>query len=669
MSRSKNIERRKEGTLIAAIKTWFKANEKLFWVLFLTAICFSFGFAMGPEQLMSLMGGTSVRGQIDGEEVTLKEWTSADEEIRVVSRMQLSPIFFSEAGLNHWDYLMFLREADRQGVIVSDEELGERIRTIYWSLKAASEDPANRGERFDELKQANVFDEREYRTLLRESVFRVRSHRFLQRALHNFIKIEKLKSQVEQVASVSPEEVNAMFDRLEQFRKLSFFEFELDEERQKAIAGALTEDELREFYDENEQKFRFYSPELKVDYCFVPAKHFEETLELTESEIAAEYEKIKNPKFRRDLEADLEDVGFELLSEEEEKERDAQLFQPLTEVREEVVASLKSQRSMASAAELARSLAKKMQPRPKGSVGAHNPGVGGGTITAEEALKEHPFLEVGTSEWFNTGSARDKLGNYWTGALSGMSTTANKNRNLPEDEREEFKLSPSGALSVEKDGYVFYSQVVARYPDEAEFEDQIDDAREKLAGDRLMEELEDKVKPALAEIANGSQKLEAVAEQFGATVHTTPFISRTDRINVPVEEDEEEGDKKEDDDKEDDAPKTEPLRGDYIVRGQGFSISLQGHCKVARDDFNAKLFLVRFDDKRSADIEEFTDDKKRTYYESILSDRRNAVFVQWRMELWEKSRPLIAEYGAPLPPPGEEAPATEQSAPEANASQ
>jgi hypothetical protein len=680
MSRSKHIERRKKFTAVELIKFWFKANEKLFWVLFLTAICFSFGFAMGPQQLMNLVGGAAVWGKIGNEEVTLEEWKNAGEELRMIGTRFPSPgLEFSDQGLSRWDYLMFQREADRQGIVVSREELGERVRSIYWSLKVAFESGANPQERLEELRTANLWDEDEYERLLRDERIGIRSPRFFEKALANYMKVEKIKNEVEQAASVSPEEVTAMFDRFEQFRKLSFFEFDLDEERTKAIAEKLTEDELREFYDDNESKFKFYTPELQLDYVFVPTAHYEETLEFTESDISDKYDQIKNPRFQRVLDADIEEPGFALLDEEEEAAVEAELFQPLSEVREEVIAVLKTEKSKSSASQLTRDLAKKMLPRPKGQVGAFGAGSDGGDLSLEDAKAQYPFIEVGTTEWFNSGNARDKLGNVYASNLSTMASTANKNRTLAADVREEYKLVNYGLPTRDQDGYVLYTRVIARYPNETEFEDHQDEAREKLAIDRLIEELEDQTKPLLAQIADGSLDLDKVAEQFGAKVHTTPFLGRSDPINVPVEEDEDEdadSDKTDPDkddatadaDEEDEGPKTERLKGDYIVRGQGFAVPAPGQCKLARDAYNGKLFLVRFDDKRNADSEELTDEKKRSFYDSILVDRRNAVFVKWRKNLWKSTPPLLARYG----PPGardEEAAGADQSAPEANASQ
>lgn len=681
MSKSKNVERRKELTAVQHLKNWYHANEKLFWVVFLVFIAFSFGFTMAPQQLMEGFGGGVVIGKVFDEEVTREEFKIAGEELGSAARFVGVP--FGEGGYSQWDYIVFQKEAARLDLVVSDEELGERVRNLYWGMKAMEGlDPSNSRSfqsevqsEVERLREANQFNPKEYATLLKER-FRIGNHQFFERALRNLIRVEKLKRYVEGSPAVAPEDVIDIYLRQDQFRKFSFFQIELDEARQGEIGAAFSEDDLREYYDENSQRFRFYTPEIKLDYVFIPGEYFEETVEVTDKEIQEKYEKIKNPRYKRTLDVDV-GSSFELLSEDEQASQEDALFRPLAEVREEVVEELKADKSRTETAKLGRDLGKKLVPNKKGAVGVGAESEDPEVPSLEEIQKEYPFVEVGTTSWINSGNSREELGDYYSRRVQTMLTTATQNRSKSPEERKEITLFSNAVETQDKKGSVLYSAVKVRYPNETEFEDHLEDAREKLSLVKLMDEIEETADPLIRQVRDGEFDLAAAAEKLdGEKVHTTAFLGQADRINVPVEEEDEaeEGEKKDakesSDSEEEDAPKTEPLKGDYVVKRQGFAIATVGDCKLARDEFNGQLFLVRFDDKSDPDVKELTDQRKSQILNSLRFDHRRDIFVKWHKDLWARARPSLAVYREPSSSLDEGAGAEgSQSAPEANAAQ
>ena len=402
MSKSKNVERRKELTAVQHLKNWYHANEKLFWVVFLVFIAFSFGFTMAPQQLMEGFGGGVVIGKVFDEEVTREEFKIAGEELGSAARFVGVP--FGEGGYSQWDYIVFQKEAARLDLVVSDEELGERVRNLYCGMKAMEGlDPSNSRSfqsevqsEVERLREANQFNPKEYATLLKER-FRIGNHQFFERALRNLIRVEKLKRYVEGSPAVAPEDVIDIYLRQDQY------------------------------YDENSQRFRFYTPEIKLDYVFIPGEYFEETVEVTDKEIQEKYEKIKNPRYKRTLDVDV-GSSFELLSEDEQASQEDALFRPLAEVREEVVEELKADKSRTETAKLGRDLGKKLVPNKKGAVGVGAESEDPEVPSLEEIQKEYPFVEVGTTSWINSGNSREELGDYYSRRVQTMLTTATQNR-------------------------------------------------------------------------------------------------------------------------------------------------------------------------------------------------------------------------------------------------
>ena len=153
MSQMKNKEEMHAGERFMAI---IRANEKVFWVLLLAFLGFTFAFGVPVSQMISQMGGSTVSVGF-GKEITEEEYTVGRRVlVRTLDRVQflfqntisyggreltIGPKYrtiYPDSGtpgnstrLNYHEFLLYSREAEKEGLSVSNAEF-EVVRKEAW---------------------------------------------------------------------------------------------------------------------------------------------------------------------------------------------------------------------------------------------------------------------------------------------------------------------------------------------------------------------------------------------------------------------------------------------------------------------------------------------------------------------------------------------------------
>lgn len=265
----------------------------------------SFIFLFGVRGRLSSSKKVSYAGILFGRKVSLQEfgrawWACRNRAVMLhgEERLRETPEllnFDQEA----WDRLTLLREARRQGITTSDQEVVKRIKTLF----------ADKGE----------FDQRNYHFYLR---YRLRTRpRTFEEQLRNDITIAKLITRVTNEVGVTDalleEEYQREFERVEA-------DYILVEPEEFAAEVGLEPVEIEAYYQQHREDFRL--PErVNVEYAAINYSDLEDEVSISNENIE-EYYRTHQEEFRKPASPEGEEI-----EPEEEKS-----YRPLEEVKDRI---------------------------------------------------------------------------------------------------------------------------------------------------------------------------------------------------------------------------------------------------------------------------------------------------------------------------------------------
>ncbi|MBI4584251.1 MAG: hypothetical protein HY717_09550 [Planctomycetes bacterium] len=659
--------RRKEQTTWDRFWLWVKVNEKVFWVVLLVLISFSFAFTGATTTYFGTLGSKSPRLKIDRKVIYDRDQIAANSEILVINTFladTFRPLRFGEGrdGRLDWvDYLLFQHEADRLGIIISKDELGAAIREIYWGMRAAEDARAANAaapggkldnlrmawfQRKEDLRKANAWDLADWLRLFRKfQEHRISgvSPRKFETMLANYLKAEKAVDYARNSAQINPDEVYQEYQRREQLRKLSFFELKPDAKLKEEVAAKITDAEIKKHFEDNLDSFKLKESKIQVGHYFIPFEVFEKEAQLTEDDIKSEYLRTRQEKYSVGLNVD--ESEFNLLSSQDKEAREQKLYKPLEAVRAEVVKDLTRSKSQELARKAADEIRKMLMPEekpaaPPAGSGENQPAPAAPAkpATAAEVAQKHPYFQAGASEWFTRPEALDKLGNLYTFQVSSWFATADKNaKETDESKKVAIKVAEFWQETQDKDGLVLYHDLKVRYPGlPTSVEPVKDEARDELIKARALDRLRDQAEALAAAIREGKKSFEEAAKEAGAKVVDSPFLKRYGSIQVP---DEKAARKKKTEAPGDEPsrPATRPHPGSSLLIGEACAIEEEGKTgRAVRDDDNGAFYIVRLNGKLNPNPEEFKE-RQKYYHANLLRERQDFYFQSYRKELWARA--------------------------------
>jgi len=652
------------------------ANSKVFWVILLALISFSFAF--DPSMVMS---PDPVHGTVFGQEITRSQVQAATSGLEAVHRVAMlsnttaSYRFFGNlVRSDPREFLAYLEEAKRVGIRVSDEELAELRRELWRGLRASEivskENPAaeesddarmqaqiRRYELLESLRTNKVFDRRDWGEKVR-ALTRLPTVTF-EEALRDALTVAKLEEYVLSSVVVPDPELWEEYQRQDEKRKGSWVALEPTPELETALRASFTDEDLRAHLEVNADEFR-QGQAISAEYLIVPREHFasEIAASLTEEDLRSHYEATKESYRRPGIPVD---PGFELLTAEEMEARERENILPFEEAKEQVREKLIADRSNAKARELANALRDRLQVKD-----AQGNLVTGATF--EELVDEHPFLVAGSVRPTTRVDARRDFGAAYSPIVASWFTTAQRDGDLSSAQRSRL-LEPS-VLSDET-GFAFYRNVRVLEPRVPELDEIRDKVADSLYQSRVIDVLENAAREQAEAISAGSASLDALAgttvavkitdgveanARF-ATLESTPeLIGRRDTIRLPAEEPEnaEDGD---DDSHADDAddheghdhaaedakePERKVHPASSALIGALFAIEEQGDATVARAIDGSRAFVVTYAERAAPDSGGFAD-RKSQIRSRLLRERQEKAFMDWVQDVRQRAFAQLAQ--------------------------
>ena len=649
---------------------WLGRNQKVVMVVLLVLIAPLFAFTGPVMDYFSPGAGKQVVSELFGSAVTQAQVERSGRMLRAARVLDQSGYFeMSRIGGgndgNPLDFLALKAKAEQLGIGVSDAELGGRIQDAWRRLVAAEyaqktvavpPGPGNQQqafqvyfqrqqkmqERAEELKASGTFDVKDWLARIQK----VRAQpRDVEETLRDVYTIGKLQSHVLNDVQVSAKDVYDEFLVENEKRTLSWIEVTSSEALIEKFGQKATEEEVQRYYDENAEKFR-REEALRANYVIVPLDYFKTSVEdsVTDADSEEAYTKNRDDFRRPTIRTD--EAQFLLLTAEEQAARDAEVYLPLAEVkdqvREKVIEDKAAKELQTLVSGLQRRLADKTVP-----------------VTPDALAKEYPFLQVGQTGFATRDDAEEVFGDAyvelavsgWFGRLSG-------------DRRAKIEPPPFAQRLPDDKGRVFYTGVETRRASTPRFRAITGEVRTALGAERALRAVGEALKK-LAETQNaaGSVDLAALANTEisvevapgeavpvpagNVEVASGPF-KQTETLKVGQAA--EEGS-----DAEEDAETS--VENSRVILAAGFTIADVGKAaatttieatspRFGASQDEAAAYLVVLDAKSEADPAEFDDNMKQRVERQLLREKQDEHLSKWRAELYREAygqEPAAAE--------------------------
>ena len=697
----KATKHKKQGGFSEKIRNWIKANQRISMVILLAVISFTFAFPALP-QLFSPNRGESVQAEIFGKLLTANELSRLESDREAVTRLLLGgvgrfaaysfPDLLSGLELvsaSSQEQYMYLAEAKRLGLRVSDTELGEVRRRLWRQLAATVRareempplDPTNpqaarnaqyqmfskRSDIAKDLEDRNAFDSRDWS----EQVQRVTGYDgavAFEEAVRDVLLAGKLQDYVNAPVNVTAEAVFERYRDRDQKRKLSWIRLEPSDDLEAKVKEKVEQEGLEAYYDANRSTF-FLEQSITCDYLFTPWSHFETKVrnEIDEEALLKEYQQTLEDYRRPDIRTDT--AEFALLGWAEMMDRDREVYRPLEEVRDEVSETYVAKQTEKELRAYVASLKNQLYP-PAGREAK----------SVAELKKQDDFLVEGHVEPTGQVDAEDSFGEVYAPVVAQWFRTASTTYRLSGAQEIALKsatrLEEKGSAKDEKPkpkGFVFYLDVEILDPHDPPFEEirgRVTDAAyaDKLlellrgAAEAKIEEVESKVKETewgaspLADLAAGDVEIEVsegvkAKAVFGDVEKAHSFVGRQDQLLVAKAADDTDADdsdasETEDEDETEVHVSSAPLRSAAFGLEVDFGLKAENPKKnvtvaVAEDEDEAACYIVSVDDGVYPDPSGF--EKRRDSYEAeLLQEKRQNHFESWRRDLFQRAYPNAA---------------------------
>ena len=647
-----------------------KENEKIIRVLLLLLLAPTFAFTGAFQSCMQQRAGGSnlLAFSIFGQDFTESDLAHARSELQMVNLVHPSQEFPDWSRQDAIRLITFKLEADRLGIRVSDEELGEMVRTVYQreaakraaleSIRELTKDDKNRSLRgdilqriaeqtmqtkFEELHKADRFNEAEWNSFLaawpvpdRSATLSIQPQD-LESALRDVMRAEKVRPYIMSTVQVTSQEAFEKFQQDEQSRKLSFFEVKADAAKPE-VEKSVTDADVQARYEQRKEDFR-QPTKLRVEYLSIPVEAFEKEAQITDADIQKEYDRVKLQKYRTWADEGSLDA-FKPLSPAEKAARDAKAFRPLAEVKDEVRLDLVKSKAREAARAAAEKAALKLFPRKQGAIDGKTEQPAAKPETIEQVAKEIPRATTGTTPWVSASDAQKEMPpEAWSTQVSNWfrQIEGNPAMKIPPKKEVDAPRNYIASPVMEPQHYVLYAKPQVRPAGVPPLDEVKDQVRESLVKERLLDRAADRAKALADSIRDGKETFDAAAKEAGSKVVTTASLERTGTIEVPDDAAAPDGEKKEapppapEAGKE--AGKTKPHPGSYTILDYAFkALSGTGKMGFAKDEENGVCYVVRVDDVTLPEASKFDKDRMRSMGE-VLQEKRLAYWNAWSRKL------------------------------------
>lgn len=574
---------------------WFRKNQKKFIGIFVVVLMAAWGIGPAIEMLSTQLGEKPI-GSIFGKDVSRNEFNEAIRRwSRVFLQQSETPI-----GETVWKQLTLVREAERLGIRVSDEEVLEGVTVMSTRLFGG---------------QINLSVDRIIAILCNS--LGIGEAQLLQ-TLREALLIEKLDYFLRDSIKISSEEAWQKYSRENEQVKVKYIAL-----RAKDIVDymEISEGEIQSFYNEHRDNFpntfegiSGYKEQEKVKIEYIMARYddLKDRVTVSEDEIRKYYEDNKNTRYK--IEDKTPSDKKEPALEGEGKETPPQ-YKPFDEVKEEINNILKRQK----AEELAGELVNKVDEQIVTELGKAE-------RTSFEELARKFSLTYSVTPYFEKKDANKII--RGTDKISNIAF-----------ERE--KYDPTQPFDCPDGRFVF--QVIDRKPSEAppltEIHDTVERDLRKEEALRKMRELAEKCIDKLKDgvFDEGTKILEAelleIVKQGPTTTHPGSEVqnitiehSETEYFSRPVYS----GSRP--------SRFISALHGDRPnVASKAFIIKKGDVAIVIEERGEKTCYIISLVDKKEADKSKFEEEKDKIL-KKYLAEKQEAFLAQWIDSLSQKAK-------------------------------
>lgn len=669
---------------------WTEANQKVIWVVLLALISFTFAFPVG--QVFDQNRLNDVHSVVYGKPITIGErnrlataYGTVLQDLSAIrsgfmefgqSEKSVLPAPLAVPGLSIYqgasvdDIIAFRRKAELMGFRVSEEELSRYVKELWWakqSLSSAAEvvfkknpnptsaqqwqlmtDMQKEAEPlYAKLRDGNYWDAEKWRALVepRTSASKRRSFTILdyEQALRDLCMVAKLEAYVRNTVQVGPQEVFESYQKEDQRRRFSWVEFPLPAEVKSKLLAKVTEDQARARYDAQGRANQYSTLKLRAQWLLIPTEHFKAQAEgeVTEEALLKHYQENRESYRRPTILA--EDAAFALRTAQEQAAYEEKRFQSFEECKDKVKEDLLTKRSGELVSELASKLRPRIYPPSPGAAAPKAPGA-----SFADLLKEHPFLQTGTTEFSSQREAKELFAQAYTPIVDSWFRTAQSREVSVPMTPQQGEAGDVFYLDVEvrKAGYVSpFAESEAKIRDEIAAEDGLK-AIDKAVGS-AWEAAKAAGKDISALAAEGVEvEVDGVKVKVPGKpmVSTDRFLGKNDRVLIPRVEP-----PKEPTDDQDPDANLEPHKGSEQLLKAAFIVKDVGEATTSYSVDASAAFLLKLDEIRLPDPSKFKD-RKDSVERQLLAEKRREYFESWRKVVYQESRPDGA-----APPPRNDA--------------
>ena len=741
---------------------FIKANEKVFWVLLLAFLGFSFAFGSQIATVLRPGGGNVQVGfqeEISGLQFDI-ESKALRNTLRISGALFLEEPFFptmpptpkyrtiypEQRPLSYREFLLYRRAARQTGLSVSDAEF-EEARTELWQKIYATQmvndldhqllagiAPPQGGQmdfRFLQaqkaekerilgiLKKENTFVESRYLDLLAgrgnkprapdpvfaadrddcssafyegKTLFSKRNYKgalgkftlalegvkdsgdsdivevwrrscrgtplilrdSFERTLRDLILIARLDDLINARVQVSGKEAYEEFRTQQHRRKFEWVKLTGPEELSRKVKEGITEEELKGHYEENKASYNS-AMRLRFKYLQVSIDSFEKEVDeaVTEEDLLTAYEEDRGSYVRSGVRQD--EGVFQLLSGEEIKQREEQVYRPFEEVKDQV----RKRHVRKTASKRLREFATKLKSRiyPGKAAGEAVIEPDEPQISFDALAAEEERIAAGSVPYTTQADAEDVFGEASESVYSkGNKTTidswyAAANREGRQSGKYVLTTSQQRSLKSAKYEYeevegstrrliaafTFFSNVEIKSPGERTYEEALDDVTSDLHKQKVVDKLVDACKKKSEGLKDSPGGFKALAgseleisfdeettfkASFGELEDTGGnFIRRNGSITSPGEKDEQ------------GTIIDEAHPSNSALVAAGFGIEDEKDTTVARDDKESACFIIRYASRQNPDPADF--ERSRPRIVRNLKESREALeFTKWVAQLY-----------------------------------
>ena len=332
---------------MSKINVWLRKKEKL--VIVIVCCIIMVVWFGGPQLFRMLAAEKRPGGELFGEEVSRAEFHSMARRLYMIQQRRVPESFVVAQA---WETLLLKAAAHRNGIRATDAEVLQELKRQF---------PDETGEDVDLQDYAAALDSLEM------------SQADFERTLRDRLTVDLLEGAIVENVSLADDEAWLWYSRENQQIKTRYIQLKAED---LAELVEVNDEEVRAFYKEHENtppapgQPGYQTPQkVQIEYVKAPYERFAEKAEVSEEEIAAYYEENKE-QFRLPADAPEaeqaeeeeasgnEESGEESASDEASDEGDAETvesdsqeaapaskYEPLEEVRDEIIETLRNRKS------------------------------------------------------------------------------------------------------------------------------------------------------------------------------------------------------------------------------------------------------------------------------------------------------------------------------------